>query len=436
MDSPEHDVVQGFQQYAVMQERAQDEIRAFLEEASLKDEVDVTSALFQQLTTIQWRLQMAMGSDPKNLPDPRGMKELTSALNNLIRSTELRDKIISAERAELAQKLDDAVSAGDVAKEAAQKAREIMGFAEGADDDVTLANVVGDATLGTGLWALEAAPSVLDLTPRILAAPGFTQTAPGDQASPVTTNLIAIAEKSRAVVIADGPNTNETDAKADRQNWGSDRLFIVDPSVTVFDTVTATYVTRRASGYVAGLIAKRDLEKGFWWSPSNQIINGISGTARPVSFNLNSTETEANRMNEAEVATIIRRDGFRLWGNRGTSPDAQWAFLSVRRTADIIYESIERAHLWAMDRPMSAQLIMDIRDGVQAFGQQLINSGALLGFNCWLDPELNTETVLKSGKLYLDFDFEPPAPLEHLVFRAHRNGDYYDELISSVSASS
>ena len=139
-------------------------------------------------------------------------------------------------------------------------------------------------------------------------------------------------------------------------------------------------------------------------------------------------------MNEAEVATIIRRDGFRLWGNRGTSPDAQWAFLSVRRTADIIYESIERAHLWAMDRPMSAQLFMDIRDGVQAFGQQMVNIGALLGFNCWLDPELNSEATLKAGKLYLDFDFEPPAPLEHLVFRAHRNGTYYDELISSVKA--
>jgi phage tail sheath protein FI len=305
---------------------------------------------------------------------------------------------------------------------------------EGADDAATLANVVGDATLFTGVWALEAARSELDLTPRILAAPGFTITAPGDPASPVTTNLVAVAEKIRAVVIADGPNTNETDAKAERGNWGSDRLFIVDPAVTVFDTISATYVTRPASGYVAGLIAKRDIERGFWWSPSNQVINGISGTSRPVSFHLSSTETEANRMNEAEVATIVRRDGFRLWGNRSTTPDAQWAFLSVRRTADIIYESIEAAHLWAMDRPMSAQLFEDIRDGVQGFGQQMVNVGALLGFKCWLDPELNTEVTLKAGKLYLDFDFEPPAPLEHLIFRAHREGEYYEELISSVSA--
>ena len=104
----------------------------------------------------------------------------------------------------------------------------------------------------------------------------------------------------------------------------------------------------------------------------------------------------------------------------------------MRRTADVIYESIERAHLWAMDRPMSAQLVEDIRDSVQAFGQNLVNQGALLGFNCWFDPELNTEANLMAGKLYLDFDFEPPAPLEHLVFRAHRNGDYYDDLVEQV----
>ena len=105
--------------------------------------------------------------------------------------------------------------------------------------------------------------------------------------------------------------------------------------MTVFDNVSASYATRPASGYTAGMIAKRGIEKGFWWSPSNQVINGISGTARPVSFHPGSPETEANRMNEAAAAAIIRRDGFRLWGNRGTGPDAQWAFLSVRRPADI-----------------------------------------------------------------------------------------------------
>lgn len=111
-----------------MQEQAQDEIRAFLEEASLSEEVDVTSALFQQLTTIQWKLQMML-SDPERLPDPRGMKDLTSALNNLIRSTSLRDGILKAERAAQSERLDRAVEAGQIDAGAAERAREIMGFA-------------------------------------------------------------------------------------------------------------------------------------------------------------------------------------------------------------------------------------------------------------------------------------------------------------------
>ena len=171
---------------------------------------------------------------------------------------------------------------------------------------------------------------------------------------------------------------------------------------------------------------------GYWHSPSNKILRGITGTARPVDFHLTSAATEANRMNEAEVATIVRSSGFRLWGNRTTSADAQWAFLSVVRTDDIIAQSIANAHLWAMDRPMSSQLIMDIRDGVLAFGRGLVQKGALLGFNCWLDTELNTEATLKAGQLYLDYDLEPPAPLEHLIFRRHRNGDYYNDLVSNV----
>jgi hypothetical protein len=122
-----HNYAQDFQEYAEMQEKAQEEIRAFLEEASLKDEVDVTSALFQQLTTLQWKLQMSL-ADPTKMPDPRGLKDLTTALNNLIRSTSLRDGILEAERRAQSAKLDEAVEAGNLDAQAAADARRIMGF--------------------------------------------------------------------------------------------------------------------------------------------------------------------------------------------------------------------------------------------------------------------------------------------------------------------
>lgn len=117
-----------FREYAVMQEQAQDEIRAFMTQMTAGQEVDVTSALFQQLTTIAFRAQMAIARGEQEI-DARGLKDLTSALNNLIRSTDLREKIAAEERRAAAAKLDGAVATGAIDAEAAQRAREIMGFA-------------------------------------------------------------------------------------------------------------------------------------------------------------------------------------------------------------------------------------------------------------------------------------------------------------------
>lgn len=309
----------------------------------------------------------------------------------------------------------------------------VVRAAVGANAAETLSNVTGTPAAGTGVYALLNAQNLTGQKPKILAAPGFTSVTVAP-ASPVATALITAATKLRGVAIIDGPNTVEATALTIRALYGSDRAYMVDPAVRVWDAVTSTYVTRPASAYVAGIISRMDVTNGFWWSPSNQLVAGIVGTARPVTFGIADPDTEANRLNAAGVATIIRENGFRLWGNRTTATDANWAFLPVRRTADMIYESIEAAQLWAMDRPFSAQLLLDIRDSVQGYLNTLKALGATLGGKVWLDPELNTEATLKAGKLYLDFDIEPPAPLEHLTFRAHREGSYYEELVAAVTS--
>ena len=158
-------------------------------------------------------------------------------------------------------------------------------------------------------------------------------------------------------------------------------------------------------------------------------------TARPIPFGISDPGTAANWLNERKVATIIQSNGFRLWGNRTTGSDPQWAFLSVRRTADMIYEAIEAAYLWSLDRPMSANLLDDVVESVAAYLRELKAKGAILGGKVWLDPELNTPATLKAGKLYVSFDIEPPAPMERLTFRASREDGYYSELIGGVNAS-
>lgn len=305
---------------------------------------------------------------------------------------------------------------------------------EGADEAETIANVVGgvDATTGQyeGVQALLGAESVVGFAPRVLCAPGFTHQRLGatPTANPVVSELIGIAERMRAVIIADGPNTTDADAITYSGDFGSARVYVVDPWVKVFRG--GSIVTEPASARVAGLIAKIDNDRGFWWSPSNQNVNGIIGTARPIDFKLGDANSRANLLNEQNVTTIIRQDGFRLWGNRTLSSDPKFAFLSVRRTADILNESLQRAHLWAVDRNITRTYVKDVEDGVNAYIRSLVDLGALLGGRCWADPDLNTAANITQGKIYFNFDFTPPYPAEHITFRSILTNDYIQEVFS------
>jgi hypothetical protein len=176
------------------------------------------------------------------------------------------------------------------------------------------------------------------------------------------------------------------------------------------------------------MIARSDNDRGFWWSPSNRQIFGISGTARPVDFTLGDVNCRANMLNEKNVATIINEGGYRLWGNRTGCTDPKWSFLSVRRTADMINESILAAHLWAVDRNITKNYVDDVVEGVNAYLRHLQAVGAILGGECWADPELNTPDQVQQGKVYFDFDFTPPYPAEHVTFRSHLVNDYIQEV--------
>lgn len=309
----------------------------------------------------------------------------------------------------------------------------------GADAAETMANVIGGVNSGTGNYegvhALAGAESVVGFAPRILCAPGFTHQRPDDLvnvgeflANPVVAELVGLADRMRAVIIADGPNSVDADAIAYAGDFASARVYVVDPWVQVLDG-DGDVAVEQGSARVAGLLAKTDNDSGFWHSPSNKPIAGIIGLARPVDFKLGDANSRANLLNEANVATIIRQDGYRLWGNRTLSSDPKWAFLSVRRTADIINESLQRAHLWAVDRNITKTYIEDVTEGVNAYLRTLVNLGAILGGECWPDADLNNATNIAQGKVFFNFDFTPPYPAEHITFRSHLVNDYITEAL-------
>lgn len=307
----------------------------------------------------------------------------------------------------------------------------VVRVAAGVDDPATVSNVIGGVNVTTGAYegvhAFLGSESSNGFCPRILCAPGFTGDR-GATANAVVAEMVGIAERLRAVVVADGPNTTDAAAITYRGDWGSKRVYVVDPAVKIRNSL-GELVDQPASARVAGLIAKIDNERGFWWSPSNQVINGIVGTGRDVDFTLGDANSRANLLNEQEVATVIRQDGFRLWGNRTCSDDPKFAFLSVVRTADMINDSILRAHMWAVDRNITRTYLEDVAQGVNDYLDRLKAQSAILGGRCFPSPGLNTPANIADGKVFFDFEFTPPYPAEHITFRSKLVNDYIEEIL-------
>lgn len=279
----------------------------------------------------------------------------------------------------------------------------------------------------TGLQALLDGKSRYNAQPRLLVTPKHSAT------QAVGTALVALADKLRGIAIIDGPNTTDEAAIAYAGEFGAKRAFMVDPGVKYWDTDDSATVDAPGSAWVAGLFAWTDNEYGFWASPSNKEFVGITGAGRPVEFLDGDATCRANLLNNANIATIIRDDGYRLWGNRTLSNDPKWAFVTRVRTLDIVMDAILYGHKWAVDRSITATYVKDVTEGLQAFMRDLKNQGAIINFEVYADTELNTASQLEQGKVYWNIRFTDVPPAENPNFRVEVTNQWLTEVLSTAA---
>ncbi|TLX52853.1 phage tail protein, partial [Stutzerimonas nosocomialis] len=201
---------------------------------------------------------------------------------------------------------------------------------EGESEAETTSNIIGGVTAGgqyTGMKALLAAEAQLGVKPRILGVPGL-------DSLPVTTELVAIAEKLRAFAYANAYNCETvSDAIAYRDGFGARELMLLWPDFVNWDTATNADAPAAAVARALGLRAKLDQQVGWHKTLSNVPVNGVSGLSRDIYWDLQNPATDAGLLNAADVTTLIRREGFRFWGSRTCSADPLFAFENYTRTA-------------------------------------------------------------------------------------------------------
>jgi len=192
------------------------------------------------------------------------------------------------------------------------------------------------------------------------------------------------------------------------------------------------------SQWVAGAIAARDLQNGYWWSPSNIEVNAILGPDVTLYASLLDAASDVNNLNAAGIVTVFNAfgTGLRVWGNRSaayptvTTPDN---FINVRRTMDVLEESVELSMLQFLDQPISNGLISAILASVNAFIRTLIQRGALVGGTATYDPADNTPSSVAAGQLVFEIDVMPPPPAERITFDVFRDTSLLTQLSSTSS---
>ena len=93
---------------------------------------------------------------------------------------------------------------------------------------------------------------------------------------------------------------------------------------------------------------------------------------------LQAEDSDANELNAHEITTLIKRDGFRFWGNRVTDKE-KFIFEVYTRTAQIPADSIAEAQFTTVDTPLTPANVKDVVSGINAKLQALVTAGKLIG---------------------------------------------------------
>jgi phage tail sheath protein FI len=259
--------------------------------------------------------------------------------------------------------------------------------------------VDSDAAAMTGVYRLLQAEAETGVRPRL-----FPQAMVPD----VRSDLIVVANRMLGLALLDGPNTTDAAAIQLAGSLSSPRATLCDPA-----TIDSAGKVIGGSVLMAAIAASRD----FWLPLSNEPVLEVERLSRPIGFTMGDATSQAQTLNDAKVCTIIRQDGFRLWGGLSLSADPQFKFVNVTRTDDMIAEAIQSSFLWAVDKGITRTFVEDVVESVNAFLRTLRARGAIIGGSAAANPELNSPTSVQNGELFIDYEFTPVYPAHSITFR-------------------
>jgi hypothetical protein len=264
----------------------------------------------------------------------------------------------------------------------------------------------------------------------IIAAPGSSALG-GTTPASVVLKLIGSAEARRAfrIAVLDTPRglepTGSTSAVSMKNGIDSTRAALYYPWIMVANPLASTDLTQPdqialpPSGFVCGIYARSDINRGVIKAPANETVTGALGLQRDVRFG------EQEVLNPLGINCIraLPNRGIRVWGARTIYSDPEWKYVNIRRYFLYLEASIDQGTQWAVFEPNGERLWANVRTTISDFLYNEWLNGALLGatpkeaFFVTCDRSTMSQNDLDNGRLVCLIGVAALKPAEFVIFR-------------------
>jgi phage tail sheath protein FI len=238
----------------------------------------------------------------------------------------------------------------------------------------------------------------------------------------IATSIVSHCEKVRfRFAILDAPAGQTDPAGLDPRSSIADssRAAFYYPWIVGRDASTGATTLVPPGGFVLGIYARVDTQRGVFKAPANELVIGAAGLVHEV-------DHVAQSVLDPRGVNVIRDfpgRGIRVWGARTLSSDTIWKYVNVRRLFTFLEHSIERGTQWVVFEPNDDRLWARVIDTIRDFLQAQWRAGALLGrteeeaFFVKCDRSTMTQDDILNGRLICLIGVAPVRPAEFVIFR-------------------